>query len=60
MKLVKSSFDKVLFGVCGGIAKYLNLDSTIVRIVFVIASVFGVGSPVLIYVILALIMPNEY
>ncbi len=56
-RLSKSLTDKVLFGVCGGIAEYLGWDSTLVRIVFVGLTIFGVGSPILIYIILAVIMP---
>lgn len=59
MKLQKSSYDKVIAGVCGGVARYLNMDATVVRLLFVLASIFGVGSPVLIYIVMALVMPND-
>ncbi len=56
-KLFKSTTDKKLCGVCGGIAEYFNIDSTIVRLVWAIASVwFGMG--ILIYIIAALVMPK--
>lgn len=45
-------------GVCGGIAEYLGWDSTIVRIIFVILVISSFGTMVLIYFILALIMPD--
>lgn len=48
----------MLTGVCGGIAEYLGWDPTIVRIIFVIATFLGWGSPVLLYLILALVMPD--
>lgn len=58
-KLTRSRTDKKLLGVCGGIAEYLNLDSTLVRIAFVIG-VIGSGGPfVLGYLGLALVMPKE-
>jgi phage shock protein C len=44
-----------VFGVCAGIADYFGIDTMLVRIGFVAATVFGFGSPVLIYVAIALI-----
>ncbi len=57
-RLTKSATDKVLLGVCGGIAEYLGWDSTLVRLIFVLAAIFGFGSFVLFYLILAVIMPR--
>ncbi len=57
-KLRKSRTDKMIAGVCGGISNYLGWDSTIVRIIFVILVLSSVGSMVLLYFILALIMPD--
>ncbi|MDI6401185.1 PspC domain-containing protein [Balneolaceae bacterium ANBcel3] len=57
-KLKKSASDKVLLGICGGIAEYFGWDSTLVRVVFVLAAIFGVGSFALFYLILAVIMPR--
>lgn len=48
----------MLAGVCGGIAEYLGWDSTLVRIIFIILVFSSVGSMVLLYFILALIMPD--
>lgn len=53
--LRKSREDSMIFGVCGGLAEYLNLDATIVRIALVAFTFFG-GSGLLLYIILALIM----
>lgn len=58
-KLYKSSTDKKLCGVLGGLAKYLNIDSTILRIIYVLLSLFVLGCPIIIYIILALVMPQE-
>jgi len=44
-----------VFGVCAGIADYFGIDTMLVRIGFVAATVLGFGSPVLIYVAIALI-----
>ncbi|MEX0681521.1 MAG: PspC domain-containing protein [Balneolales bacterium] len=57
-RLTKSIQDKMLFGVCGGIAEYLGWDSTIVRVIFVIATIICIGSFALLYLILAIIMPR--
>lgn len=56
-RLVRSRNDRMLAGVCGGLARYFNIDSTIVRLVFVVAVLSGV-SP-LIYVLLWIVMPEE-
>lgn len=58
-KLYKSSTDKKLAGVCGGIAEYFNIDSTLVRLIWVFFAVF-VGAGLLAYIIAALVMPKEY
>ena len=57
-KLKKSRVDKMVAGVCGGITDYLGWDSTIVRVIFLILVFSSVGSMVLPYFILALIMPD--
>jgi phage shock protein PspC (stress-responsive transcriptional regulator) len=58
-KLYKTIADKKIFGVCGGLAKYFEIDSTIVRIAFVLTTIFIVGTPILVYLILALLMPKQ-
>ena len=60
-KLCRASFDKKIFGVCGGIAHYFGLDSTLVRLITVLL-VFVAGLSLWVYIIAALIMPetNEY
>jgi phage shock protein PspC (stress-responsive transcriptional regulator) len=57
-KLRKSRMDKMLAGVCGGIGEYLGWDPTIIRIIFLILVFSSFGTMVLIYFILALIMPD--
>lgn len=57
-RLKRSHNDKMISGVCGGIAEYLGWDATIIRIIFVVAIFLGWGIPVLIYFILALILPE--
>lgn len=55
-KLTKSR-DKKLFGVCGGIAEYFDMDPTVVRIIWLLA-VLCAGTGVLAYLIAALLMPD--
>lgn len=57
IQIRRSGTDKMLGGVCGGIAQYLGVDSTLVRLGFVILTLSGV-SPLL-YVILWIVMPSD-
>ena len=56
-KLYKSTVDRKLCGVCGGIAEYFGLDPTLIRLAWVVFSLMG-GSGVLGYLICALIIPD--
>ncbi len=55
-KLHLSQANKIIGGVCGGIAEHFGWDATILRILFVIASFIGFGSPVIFYLVLWLVM----
>lgn len=58
-KLTKSK-NKMIAGVCAGLAEYFGWDVTIVRAVYAVLSVFSVGFPgLLLYIILAIVMPNR-
>jgi phage shock protein C len=58
-KLTKNRYNKVLFGVCSGLADWLNIDTTLVRLAFVVGA-FLTGSLLLwIYLLLAIILPSE-
>lgn len=57
-KLVRSK-DKVIAGVCAGLAEFFGLNVRSVRLMWVVLSVVGVGSPVLFYLILMLLMPDS-
>lgn len=48
----------VLFGVCSGLSKQYNLDPNILRLVLIVLTLLGAGLPLLIYIILAIIMPR--
>ncbi|MDR9419687.1 PspC domain-containing protein [Gracilimonas sp.] len=58
-KLMKSRTDKKWAGVCGGIAKYFGISSTVVRFIFVAAFFMGYGASLLVYFGLSLAMPKE-
>ncbi len=57
-RLRRSHTDKMISGVCGGIADYLGWDSTLVRVLFVVLTFLGWGFPIILYFILALVMPE--
>ncbi|MGB3713908.1 MAG: PspC domain-containing protein [Candidatus Promineifilaceae bacterium] len=56
-KLIRSQSDRVLFGVAGGLAKYLNIDPVLVRVFFVLFAL-STGWGLIAYVALVLIMPE--
>jgi phage shock protein C len=58
--LRRSRSDRILAGVCGGLARYLGMDSTVVRVVYVLASVLTAAFPgILVYLIFWLIVPDS-
>jgi phage shock protein C len=59
-RLFRSKNDRMLAGICGGIAQYMDVDPTIVRLIFALASFFTVVFPgVLIYLIMWIVVPKE-
>ncbi len=58
-RLAKSNQNRVICGVCGGIAQYFNIDPTVIRLVWALFCIAG-GSGILAYIIAAIIMPSEY
>ena len=57
-RLLRSRKERMIGGVCGGLAEVLEIDPTIVRVIFVLLGFLG-GHGVLLYLILWLIMPSE-
>ena len=57
-KLYLSDTDKKVCGVCGGIAEYFNIDSTVIRLACVLLVLFA-GTGLLAYIIAALIIPHR-
>ncbi|EHF5324203.1 PspC domain-containing protein [Listeria monocytogenes] len=56
-KLYKSSSQKMIAGVCGGIAEYFGIEVTIVRLIWLAATLFF-GSGILLYILAAIIIPK--
>lgn len=57
-KLYRSERDRMIAGVCGGLAEYFNVDPVLVRLLWV-AFTFFVGSGILLYILACIIMPSE-
>ncbi len=57
-KLYRSRTDKKVCGVCGGLAKYMNMDVSIMRLIAVLLILFA-GGGLLAYIICALVIPEE-
>lgn len=55
-RLYRSNENKMICGVCGGVAEYLNIDPTVVRLLW-IALGFAVGFGLFLYIVAAIIMP---
>ena len=49
----------MISGVCGGLAEYFDMDPTVVRLIFVLLTLFSKGLGILAYIILILAMPDE-
>lgn len=57
-KLYRSETNKMICGVCGGIAEYIHIDPTILRLIVALIGLTGTG--VVAYIIAAIIIPSEY
>jgi phage shock protein C len=58
-ELRKSKTDRKLFGVCGGLANYFNIDPTFVRIIFILLILASFGWALLLYIIMGIVIPEE-
>jgi phage shock protein C len=56
-RLYRSQTDRKLAGVCGGLAEYTGLDANVIRVIFVILTVFG-GAGLIIYLAMWIIVPT--
>ena len=57
-RLIRSRSNRMICGVCGGVGEYLNVDPTVIRILWIFCA-FALGSGILAYIIAAIIMPEE-
>lgn len=58
-RLYKSTTDKKIFGVCGGLAQFFGVDPTLIRLIWAVL-IFCAGTGLLAYIIAALVLPNDY
>ncbi|MBI4130031.1 PspC domain-containing protein [Candidatus Roizmanbacteria bacterium] len=56
--LYRSEKDRMIAGVCGGLAIYFNMDASLVRVLWILITLLG-GSGILIYIILWIVLPTE-
>ncbi len=58
-RLYRSNRDRMVCGVCGGIAEYFAVDPTIVRLVWAIVTLFGIVPGLIAYIVAAIIIPQN-
>lgn len=58
-KLFRSERDKKVTGLCGGLAQYMNVDTTLIRLLVAAAAIFSFGTIALIYIVASIIVPKE-
>lgn len=58
-KLVRSKTNRTICGVCGGIGEYLNIDPTLVRLIWLVCSIASLGTGLIVYIVAALIIPED-
>lgn len=59
-KLTRSTSNRVIMGVCGGLAEYFNIDAIIIRIIWVMAAIPSFGTMAIVYFICGLVIPEDY
>lgn len=58
-RLYKSSINSVIDGVCGGMGEYFRVDPVLIRIIWVFATIFSMGTGIIAYIIAMLIIPSS-
>ena len=58
-KLYRSTTDKKLCGVCGGLGEYFDIDSTLVRLLWVVLAFLSCGTALIAYLVCALVIPQQ-
>ena len=56
MALQRDHDNKMIFGVCAGLANEMKIDPTVMRLIFAVATLMGFGLPILIYIVMAIVM----
>ena len=59
-KLLRPKNNRMICGVCAGVAEYFNLDPTVVRLLAVLAGIASAGTALIAYLIAAVIIPEEW
>ena len=57
-KLMRSTTDKTIAGICGGLGKYFNIDPVILRLIFLLSIFFG-GLGLIVYIVMWLVVPED-
>jgi phage shock protein C len=58
-RLYRSTTDRMLGGVCGGLASYINLDPTVIRLLFVLLMFITAGTMIIVYLVMMIVIPEE-
>jgi phage shock protein C len=58
-KLFRSRNNRLIVGVCAGLANFFGIDPTVVRLLFAVGTLFGFGSFILISIVLFIVVPEE-
>lgn len=58
-KLFKSRTNRMICGVCAGVGEYFHIDPTVIRLIWAVLTVGGFGTGLLVYIIAAIVMPEE-
>lgn len=58
-RLTKSSGNRMICGVCGGIGEYLKIDPTVIRLAWALLTFGSIGTCLIVYIIAAIIMPEQ-
>ncbi len=57
-RLYRSRSERIIAGVCGGLGQYINVDPTLIRLIFIVLALLG-GPGIIVYLIMWLIVPEE-
>lgn len=58
-RLLKSSANRMICGVCGGIGEYFKIDPTVIRLIWAILTFCSIGTGIIVYIVAAIIMPES-